>query len=173
MIQINMILNKQNFFTTFKTVIFGIVLFSFWALVSLSTKFLDKLFKIQLPQFMLIPGIIFIIIGFIIAGFCAITFIIVGKGTPAPFDAPKEFVSVGLYKFVRNPMYIGIFIMFEGFAFVNLSVFMILFPFLWLLIVHLFIIYYEEKKLGNLFGQSYYNYKNNTNRWIPKFRLNT
>ena len=37
-----------------------------------------------------------------------------GRGTPAPIDPPKEFVAVGFYRYVRNPMYVGILAMIIG-----------------------------------------------------------
>jgi len=39
---------------------------------------------------------------------CTGDFTFAGKGTPAPIDPPKELVVQGLYRYIRNPMYIGI-----------------------------------------------------------------
>lgn len=39
---------------------------------------------------------------------CFWDFLVKGKGTPAPIDPPKELVVSGLYRFVRNPMYVGV-----------------------------------------------------------------
>src|SRR5215211_835443 len=41
-------------------------------------------------------------------------FLAQGRGTPAPIDPPKELVAVGFYRYVRNPMYVGIFAMIIG-----------------------------------------------------------
>lgn len=151
-----------------KTLLFGTIIIFVWGWISLQFKYFDKFFYFSFPPRLYYPGIFFMVFGGLIALINAMTFVIFGKGTPAPFDAPNEFVNIGLYKYVRNPMYIGGFFLFEGFAFLNLSFSMMVFPFLWLIIVHLFVIKYEEKILEKKFGQSYLNYKNKINRWLPK-----
>ena len=162
----------KTIFNALKSLIYGTLFFCLWIWIDLLIKNIDKSFGWSLPAGVYLPGLILIIIGFPIAIWPALSFVIYGQGTPAPFDAPKEFVAVGPYKYVRNPMYIGGFFLFVGFALVNYSLSMLLFPFIWFIIVHLFIIYYEEKKLEKRFGQSYIDYKKKTNRWIPKFKIN-
>ena len=53
------------------------------------------------------PGLVLAGLGAALALSCILTFALVGKGTPAPFDPPREFVAVGPYRWVRNPMYLG------------------------------------------------------------------
>ena len=156
------------FINGLKTILFGLFFIYLWAWASFQFKYFDKYVYINFPKWFIIPGYILITAGGLIAFATAMTFVIIGKGTPAPFDSPREFVSTGLYKYVRNPMYIGGFLLFEGYAFLNLSFSMMIFPLFWLIIVHLFIVFYEEKTLEKKFGQSYKNYKNKVNRWIPK-----
>jgi len=45
---------------------------------------------------------------------CAWDFAFAGKGTPAPIDPPKELVVRGLYRYARNPMYVGILTLLAG-----------------------------------------------------------
>jgi protein-S-isoprenylcysteine O-methyltransferase Ste14 len=160
----------KNLFICVKTLLFGGLILFIWGYLSLSTRYFDRLLEWGLPQWTFVPGVIMLITGGTIVSMTAFLFVFSGKGTPAPFDAPKEFVSVGPYRFVRNPMYIGGFLLFEGFAFVNLSVFMTIFPFIWLLIVHLMVVLHEEKTLEKQFGDTYLNYKKVVNRWIPSFK---
>ena len=47
---------------------------------------------------------------------CIATFVTRGEGTPAPTDPPRKFVAAGPYQFVRNPMYIGSFLVLTGFG---------------------------------------------------------
>src|SRR5438046_5904522 len=54
-----------------------------------------------------VAGMILVTVGTAIALWCVLTFVFIGKGTPAPFDPPRKLVVRGPYRFVRNPMYIG------------------------------------------------------------------
>lgn len=97
-------------------------------------------------------------------------FLIQGRGTPAPIDPPKELVVAGFYRYVRNPMYVGIFLILLGHF--------LWFKFVWLLVylviafvtVHLFVTLYEEPTLKQKFGAAYEDYLKRVPRWIPKFR---
>jgi protein-S-isoprenylcysteine O-methyltransferase Ste14 len=52
-------------------------------------------------------GIAVAVLGGALALWCIVTFAVVGRGTPAPFDPPRKLVVRGRYQFVRNPMYLG------------------------------------------------------------------
>jgi len=97
-------------------------------------------------------------------------FLVQGRGTPAPIDPPKELVAVGFYRYIRNPMYTAI-------AAINIG------HFLWLgywslliyacvafIIMHTFVVLYEEPNLKRKFGVSYENYLQQVPRWIPKLK---
>jgi protein-S-isoprenylcysteine O-methyltransferase Ste14 len=91
-----------------------------------------------------------------------------GRGTPAPIDPPKELVAAGFYRYVRNPMYIGILLILMGyflwFGFLSLLVYTA-FAFL---ATHLFVVLYEEPTLKRKFGAAYEEYLRRVPRWIPR-----
>ncbi len=115
-----------------------------------------------------IAGMIMVAVGVAIALWCVLTFAIVGKGTPAPFDPPRRLVVSGPYRFVRNPMYIG-----AGLALLGVAVFygsasLYGFVGLFLLIVFLFIVAYEEPTLRRTFGADYEAYLDRVGRFWPR-----
>ncbi len=97
------------------------------------------------------------------------TFVVRGRGTPAPFDPPRLFVASGPYAWVRNPMYIGGFLVLAGYALCALSVAALLVSFAMIAAAHLFVVLYEEPNLERRFGESYREYRRKTPRWIPRW----
>jgi protein-S-isoprenylcysteine O-methyltransferase Ste14 len=97
-------------------------------------------------------------------------FLIQGHGTPAPIDPPKELVAVGFYRYVRNPMYVGILAMIIGhflwFKYWNLLIYALVV----FLAFHAFVTFYEEPTLERKFGAAYEDYLRKVPRWIPRFR---
>jgi protein-S-isoprenylcysteine O-methyltransferase Ste14 len=105
------------------------------------------------------------------AGFylrCAWDFVVAGRGTPAPIDAPKHLVVRGLYHMVRNPMYVGVLLCVGGEALLFGSAGLLLYAALLFLCFHTFITLYEEPALRRLFGASYEQYCAAVPRWVPK-----
>lgn len=93
-----------------------------------------------------------------------------GNGTPAPWDPPKKFIVLGPYRYVRNPMLIGVisFLLSEAIIFGSLPIFIMLVCFL--IINMLYFPLVEEKDLEKRFGNTYLEYKKNVPRWIPRLR---
>ena len=93
-----------------------------------------------------------------------------GRGTPVPSDPPKELVITGFYRYVRNPIYVGVLLIFLGhflwFGYWALLIYTV-FAFIG---VHSFVVLYEEPTLKRKFGTSYEDYLKRVPRWIPKFR---
>lgn len=138
----------------------------FWGWVALRVERLHG--GLPLPKWIAEPGIVLGAIGLALALACVATFVLRGRGTPAPFDPPKVFVAVGPYRHVRNPMYIGAWILLIGFGLHQRSVAIVVFSALWLLIAHLFVICYEEPHLRREFGATYEAYCRAVPRWAPR-----
>jgi len=109
-------------------------------------------------------------VGGAIALWCIGTFAILGRGTPAPFDPPRRLVVRGPYRHVRNPMYLGAGLALAGAALFYGSGALALYAAGFLLLMHLFVILYEEPTLGRTFGDDYGTYRATVGRWWPKRR---
>jgi protein-S-isoprenylcysteine O-methyltransferase Ste14 len=108
--------------------------------------------------------------GGILYVWCVWNFAVIGRGTPAPIDAPKKLVVRGPYRYSRNPMYVGALTVILGWAVMframNLLIYMICVG----IFFHLFVVLYEEPHLRRLFGDEYRNYCEKVDRWMPRFR---
>lgn len=115
-----------------------------------------------------VSGIIVAGLGAALALSCIFTFVFVGKGTPAPFDPPRQLVVRGPYRIVRNPMYLGVVLALAGAALAYKSVTLLIYAALFLLISHCVVVWYEEPTLRRTFGNVYEDYCEKVGRWWPK-----
>lgn len=99
---------------------------------------------------------------------CILTFVFVGKGTPAPFDPPGRLVVRGPYRLVRNPMYIGAGLALAGAASFYQSLALLAYVGVFLLVTHLFVVRYEEPVLRRKFDGDYDAYCRSVGRWLPR-----
>lgn len=95
-------------------------------------------------------------------------FAIRGRGTPAPIAPTKKLVVEGLHRYVRNPMYIGVATIVLGQAVLFQSWHVVEYLAVVLVIVHFFVMFYEEPTLARQFGAEYEEYKKRVPRWIPR-----
>ena len=117
-----------------------------------------------LPQ---IAALLPLPLGAAIYFWCLWDFATFGRGTPAPIDAPKRLVVRGLYRFVRNPMYVGVLLVILGWALFFESRRILLYGVAAGLVFHLVVLLIEEPMLTSRFGDSYETYRRQVNRWIP------
>jgi protein-S-isoprenylcysteine O-methyltransferase Ste14 len=143
----------------------GFLLFFAW--LALRVRTLDRFLQVALPDGSKIPGIVLMVCGGVLGLACVGTFIVRGKGTPAPFDAPREFVAAGPYRYARNPMYIGGLSLLAGLGLYEHSISIVFMAVVLLLVVHLMVVLYEEPTLRKSFGASYEEYCSTTRRWLP------
>jgi protein-S-isoprenylcysteine O-methyltransferase Ste14 len=93
-----------------------------------------------------------------------------GGGTPAPIAPTKKLVAGGLHRYVRNPMYIGVFCIVGGEAWLFRSRHILIYLACAIVIVNLFVLFYEEPTLHRQFGEEYDRYRATVPRWTPKFK---
>ncbi len=139
-----------------------------WAALEIRRRY-DPVLQFVFPDWIEMAGIILIAAGAALGLTCVGVFVIIGKGTAAPFDPPRKFVAVGPYKYVRNPMYIGALLVILGFGFYINSLAVLIFGLPWILFALLFVIFYEEPALRKKFGEEYRTYCDGVNRWVPRF----
>lgn len=98
---------------------------------------------------------------------CIWDFAAQGRGTLAPIDPPKHLVVDGLYRYVRNPMYLGVLVLLLGETAFFKSGALLRYTALWFIVVQLFVVLYEEPSLRRRFGESYQRYCRSVHRWVP------
>lgn len=107
--------------------------------------------------------------GLAVYTWCVWDFARTGRGTPAPIDAPKHLVVRGLYRSVRNPMYVGVLLVILGWALWFGSRALLLYAVLVAIVFHLFVTLYEEPALRRSFGAEYEQYVAAVPRWLPRW----
>ena len=139
-----------------------------WTWVAGAVRALDPRLGGALPAWLRLPGAVLGLAGAALAAWSVATFLTRGRGTPAPFDPPREFVASGPYRFVRNPMYVGavggllgagLFLGSPSIACLALAV---------LVLMHLVVVLYEEPGLARRFGASYLAYRQRVPRWFAR-----
>lgn len=113
-------------------------------------------------------GLVFMIAGAGALLSCIRDFAVSGRGTLAPIDPPRHLVCVGLYRHVRNPMYVGALLVLVGEALFFESETLGFYAAIMALVYHLFVVLYEEPRLRYLFSEEYENYRRAVPRWIPR-----
>jgi protein-S-isoprenylcysteine O-methyltransferase Ste14 len=116
----------------------------------------------------LIVGTIPLVIGALILLWCVRDFYVSGKGTLAPWDPPRHLVIVGLYRFTRNPMYVGVLLVLTGWSLWAGSLWLAGYLVILAIAFHLRVVLYEEPTLKRLFGEEWTRYSAAVPRWLPR-----
>lgn len=114
-------------------------------------------------------GLVPIALGIIIYILCSRSFVFIGKGTPIPFTPTKKLIVTGLYRFVRNPLYIaGVFVLAgEALLFQSIEIFFYCLVMFGGFNLHVLM---EEAILAEKFGVIYEQYRKSVPRWVPRFK---
>lgn len=128
-------------------------------------------FQYNIPNIIqIIFGIILFIFGLFLAIWTMILFNTIGKGTLAPWAAPKHLVVEGPFKIVRNPMITGVLSILTAESLILNSINLFYWMIIFFIVNCIYFKLFEEKQLEKKFGQEYWEYKQKVPMWIPKFK---
>ncbi len=99
---------------------------------------------------------------------CVRDFFVAGRGTLAPWDPPKRLVVVGLYRYVRNPMYLSVLTIVGGWVLLYHSLWLLAYLAGLIVSFHLRVVYNEEPRLRRAFGAEWTTYAARVLRWLPR-----
>lgn len=115
-------------------------------------------------------GLALVAVGVVLLIVCIWEFAHQGRGTLSPADPPRELVVRGLYRYVRNPMYLSVAAIVGGEVLLTASRGLLLYWAIWFAVVNLFVMGYEEPNLRRRFGENYERYAGEVGRWLPRVR---
>lgn len=113
-------------------------------------------------------GTALVALGFLVVVACFGRFVTEGRGTPAPVAPTKTLVVGGLYRYIRNPMYVGVASAITGQALLFRSGSLLVWLVVFLTAVVSFVKGYEEPRLAEQFGESYEHYRRAVPGWWPR-----
>jgi len=99
---------------------------------------------------------------------CFARFARTGGGTPAPVAPTQRLVVTGLYRYVRNPMYVGVLLAIFGQMLLFSSAAMLAYGVAIWTGFHLFVVFFEEHRLQRKFPDEYPDYFTHVPRWFPR-----
>ena len=97
-------------------------------------------------------------------------FVVEGRGTPAPIAPTERLVIGGLYRHVRNPMYVAVGTVIVGQALLLGRPLLLLYAAAFWLVVATFVRLYEEPTLSDRYGSEYSAYRRAVPAWWPRLR---
>ena len=115
-----------------------------------------------------IAGIVLLSGGVIVLLHAFVRFVVEGVGTPAPVAPTRRLVVGGLYRYVRNPMYLAVEAMILGQGLALGRVVLLLYGLLFAALVFAFVRAYEEPTLRRQFGEQYEQYRRSVPGWWPR-----
>jgi protein-S-isoprenylcysteine O-methyltransferase Ste14 len=111
-----------------------------------------------------------IVTGIVVLLQAFVRFVSEGRGTPAPVAPTERLVVGGLYRYVRNPMYVAVLAVIVGQALLLGQLVLLWYALLIWVAFAGFVRVYEEPTLTRQFGASYEEYRRSVPAWIPRLR---
>jgi len=113
-------------------------------------------------------GVLLLAAGIAVVVHAFARFVVEGAGTPAPVAPPDQLVVGGLYRYVRNPMYLAVTACIVGQALLLSSVPLLAYAAAFLAVCAAFVRWYEEPVLRRRFGAQYEAYRRGVPGWLPR-----
>lgn len=154
---------RENVFLLLRTLLFTVVVPA-----TIVIYVPAQLARSSSPPAVAVAGGLVMAAGLYLVGWCFFDFAARGRGTPAPWDPPKHLVTNGPYRYVRNPIYVGVLSILLGEAVFFGSLALLAWAALTALGFHLAVVLYEEPGLRERFGSDYDHYLADVPRWLPR-----
>jgi protein-S-isoprenylcysteine O-methyltransferase Ste14 len=122
------------------------------------------------PLIVVVVGYVFLVAGVGVLLHAFVRFVVEGVGTPAPVAPTRHLVVGGLYRYVRNPMYIAVALTIVGQAMVLGRPALLLYVLVFGVTVGSFVHLYEQPTLAQQFGAEYEAYRAAVPAWLPRRR---
>jgi len=160
----------KKIFISLSLPIIGLIIIPYLLLILIDKQPLIPILNDNI--FLLTIGFIVLLMGLILSIDCIILFFKIGKGTlmPASSMHTKKLVISGPYRYVRNPMILGVITTQIGEALIFNSISVFIYALVFLLLNILYMNFAEKKGLIERFGENYIHYKENVRGWIPHFK---
>jgi protein-S-isoprenylcysteine O-methyltransferase Ste14 len=119
---------------------------------------------------LVVAGALLIAVGAVVLLHAFARFVVEGRGTPAPVAPTDRLVVGGLYRHVRNPMYLAVGALIVGQALVMGRPWLLAYAAAFWLVVAAFVRGYEEPTLSAQYGEEYAEYRRAVRAWRPRLR---
>jgi protein-S-isoprenylcysteine O-methyltransferase Ste14 len=159
--------NLVNTFGTLMTVVIAIIFGAFVPFKLINAESHTVIAEIGNFRFIGLSLIFTGIIGYLA---CCWNFIFDAKGIPAIEGMQKHLIVKGLYKYVRNPIYISWHLIILGEAIYFQSQDLLFYLLGWMVFFHIRVVFFEEPYLSVTFGEPYESYRKSVSRWIPRLK---
>jgi protein-S-isoprenylcysteine O-methyltransferase Ste14 len=111
-------------------------------------------------------GLITLALGIALLLACVREFYVAGRGTLAPWSPPRALVVTGLYRYSRNPMYVGVVLVLAGWAWTYQSWRLAAYAGIVTVVFHLRVIFHEERWLAATHPAEWAQYRTRVRRWL-------
>jgi len=112
-----------------------------------------------------LTGIVLTVAGSLLA-FSSLGIFRVARTTTVPFEAPSKLITWGPYRFTRNPMYVGLALIYLGVAGIQAQIWPVVLLLLLFIYIDRVVVPVEETRLRDVFRDAYEQYCSRVRRWI-------